>query len=93
MVNGASSRNKTDDEQTDARVSLCAADHLHAMRHAAGSRGTATERIGSIGAGDDRSALPAEERRRASPFDGPYDAYLDYTNALQHVLARDRSVE
>ncbi len=59
----------------DALVTLVAADHLHAMRH--GIPRPMAETPG-----------PAEERRRPSAFESPYDAYLDCTNAVRHLLGR-----
>lgn len=55
---------------------LLAADHLRHMRYPPLS--------GSDAPAD--SGLGAEDRRRPSPFESPYEAYIDYTNALGHAL-------
>lgn len=54
---------------------LLAADHLRHMRYWSVPRAD----------GDDKVA-GAEDRRRPSPFESPYEAYIDYTNALRHLV-------
>jgi alpha-amylase len=63
-----------DERVEEALHRLCAADHLGAMRHAHRDGGTAG------GAGLE---VPPELRRRPSPFESPYEAYLTFTGLLR----------
>jgi alpha-amylase len=60
---------------------LLAADHLRHMRYPP---------LAGTGAPGD-TVTTAEDRRRPSPFESPYEAYLDYTNALRHVMTSGKA--
>ena len=64
--------------RADALLRLSAADHLQHMRYGA-PQPDAEPR---------RDAESAEQRRHPTPYDGPYEAYLDFTNALGHLASR-----
>lgn len=59
---------------------LLAADHLRHMRY----RPLPGNVADGVAPGD--RVAGAEDRRRPAPFESPYEAYLDYTNALRHVI-------
>ena len=83
LMRAALRRAGAGDPRRDALLRLCAADHLQHMRYNA-------PRADAEAAG--RDALSAEERRHPTPYDSPYQAYLDHTNALNHLVARPASV-
>ena len=60
----------------EALRQLSSAAHLQAMRHARSA-------VGGDPGGQRAAAM--EDRRRTAPFNSPYEAYLDYTNALRRI--------
>lgn len=86
LLQTASGPNRARLERDERLLPVLAADHLWHMRYSTlGKTGSRAERAGTGGASD------AETRRRCSPFDSPYEAYLDYTNALRHATGSRRA--
>ncbi|MEL7237729.1 MAG: hypothetical protein AAGK78_02615, partial [Planctomycetota bacterium] len=73
------------EEGAEALSLLSAADHLGWMRYRPYD---STIRRQSLYEPADMSVVTQEQRRRPTPFDNAYDAYLDHTLALRHWLRR-----